>query len=511
MGAVSLYVSKFCGYGLYGLWDNAWRGLRAARRGVNFRPGARDRTPGGTTAAPPWWARPGLGVMFQIEARPGWSWQRNFDRFNASLTGPGGRLRFNGPLPQMADWVAFSKRIGCDYHTFEAKWHDGICYWDTPLTAWKTPVDYCRVFADESRAAGIPHGFYYSVVFDHNPDFDDIQPLRRATSSFLGMRGGKRAAVKKSLGFTQFIRLVFWLMERQVNRAGIHVERPRPFFDAFRLNAFTYDPDRYCRYVLAQLDELCGRYGAHTIWTDWFGADGEALSDEVMDFMQLRYPEVALAFNTSIIRDVRWAHYLSWEAHGLASTWKQVSAYRRLMRPWELITPAAANWDAPQPKVNPVENAQTAALIMAAGGKALFGIAAEMDGSLCPEVTRQLEHFGDWLRRRRALFVDARPLQYAGRTVPGVSADDPAVVMLGAELENDRLLHVFDLRAAGHARHRPLRILFSAPHWGPIEQVILEPSNRQLAVARHANTAQVEIPADGLDAIDTILRMVCRQ
>jgi len=449
--------------------------------------------------------------MFQIEARPGWSWQRNFDRFNASITGPDGALRFTGPLPQMADWVAFSKRIGCDYHTFEAKWHDGICYWNTPLTAWKTPVDYCRQFADESRAVGIPHGFYYSVVFDHNPDFDAIQPVRCATSSFLGMRGGKRAALKKSLGFTQFIRLLFWLMERELKRAGIRVERPRPFFDAFRLNAFTYDPDRYCRYVLAQLDELCGRYGAFTIWTDWFGPDGEALSDEVMDFMQQRYPQVVLTFNTSITRDVRWAHYVSWEAHGLPSTWQQVNAYRRLLRPWELITPAAANWDAPQPKLNPVENAQTAALIMAAGGKALFGIAAQMDGSLRPEVMGQLEDFGDWLRPRRTLFVDATPMQYGGRAVPGVSADDPGIVMLGAELGNDRLLHLLDLRAAGRPRHQPLRVEFSEPHWTSIEQIILEPSNRSLAVARRATTTAVELPADGVDAIDTILRVVCRR
>lgn len=511
MSLTSLYVSKLGGYGLYGVWDNAWRGLRTARRHLNFRPAVRRREPRVESAPHPWWARPGLGVMFQIEARPGWSWQRNFDLFNASLTGPDGSLRFNGPRPQMADWVAFSKRIGCDYHTFEAKWHDGICYWDTPLTGWKTPVDYCRQFADESRVAGIPHGFYYSAVFDHNPEFDDIQPLRRATSSFLGMRGGQRAAVRKSLGFTQFIRLLFWLMRRQLQQAGIRVERPRLFFEDFRLNAFTSDPERYCRYVLAQLDELCGHYGAQLIWTDWFGADGEALSDEIMDFMRQRHPEVVLTFNTSIIRDVRWAHYLSWEAHGLPSAWQQVNAYRRLQRPWELITPAAANWDAPQPKVNPVENAQTAAMIMASGGKVQFGVAAEMDGSLRPEVVRQLEHLGDWLRPRRPLFVNGTPMPYGGRAVPGVTADDPRVVMLGAELAGDRLIHLFDLHAAGRPRDQPLRVEFSAPHWVQIEHVMLEPSQRPLAVARQETTLQVQVPADGIDTIDTIVRVITRR
>nr|MDO8119144.1 alpha-L-fucosidase [Candidatus Sigynarchaeota archaeon] len=125
--------------------------------------------------------------MYQIEARPGWEWNRNYDKFNASMMDKERKLRFNGPFCKIDEWVAFSKRIGIDYHVFESKWHDGICYFDSKYTNWKTPTDYCRQYAEASKKHNIPFMFYYSNVFDHNPQFDDIQPLRTVTSSFIGM------------------------------------------------------------------------------------------------------------------------------------------------------------------------------------------------------------------------------------------------------------------------------------------------------------------------------------
>jgi hypothetical protein len=107
-----------------------------------------------------------------------------------------------------------------------------------------------------------------------------------------------------------------------------------------------------------------------------------------MDFMRERYPQVVLTFNSSILEDLRWSHYVCFETHGIKQTWAQVKQYRNWKRPWELVSPAAANWDAPQPKRNQVENALTAAIIMAAGGKVNFGIASEMDGSFHPEVVK---------------------------------------------------------------------------------------------------------------------------
>jgi len=445
--------------------------------------------------------------MYQIEARPGWRWQRNFDRFNALLLGPDGSLRFSGPSVRTREWVAASRRIGCDYHVFEAKWHDGLCWWDTRHTAWKTPFDACREFADESRRLGIRYGFYYSAVFDHNPDFDEIQPLRRATSSFLGMRGGKGAALRKSLGFSQFIRLVFAGMEREARKTGVRIEHPYPFFDGFALNPFTYDPERYERYVLGQLDELCRSYAAQILWMDWFGAHGEALSEPIMDFMAAKHPQVILSFNASMLSEPRWAHYLSWEAHGLRDTWRQVNRWRTLPRPWELVTPAATNWDLPQPKTNRLENAITAALIMASGGKVNFGIAAEMDGSLNSEVLEGLEALGRWYAPRRHLFVDATPLRYATSRVPGLHLRAEGLVAVATCLAPDRLLHVLDLRPRARASTENVVLELEGPAWQGLTHVVAEPSGHRLALKRRGEKISVEVPQALVDPVDTILRV----
>jgi hypothetical protein len=74
-----------------------------------------------------WWQRPGLGIMYQIEFRPGWRWMRDFKKFNASMRDEEGRFRFNGPYCRIEEWTELSKEIGADYHIFEIKWHDGIC------------------------------------------------------------------------------------------------------------------------------------------------------------------------------------------------------------------------------------------------------------------------------------------------------------------------------------------------------------------------------------------------
>jgi hypothetical protein len=132
-----------------------------------------------------WWKKPGLAVMYQIEFRPGWEWQRDWPEFNKSMSDEKGGFKFNGPYPKTDEWVNLSSEIGLDYHSMEIKWHDGICYFNTQLTAWKTPVDYAGEFATLSRAAGIPFMYYYSTIFDHNPQFDPIQPNRHGTVSFI--------------------------------------------------------------------------------------------------------------------------------------------------------------------------------------------------------------------------------------------------------------------------------------------------------------------------------------
>jgi len=512
LGFKSFYVRRLRGYLLQGLWSNAWPILRASRshrKRRRLEDLQEGEVRGPALASRPWWERPGLGLMYQIEARPGWRWQRNFDRFNASLRASDGALRFSGPWVRPSEWVAASQRVGCDYHLFEAKWHDGICWWDTRHTAWKTPLDACREFCDASRDAGLRHGFYYSAVFDHNPDFDEIQPLRRATSSFLGMKGGKKTALRKSLGFSQFIRLLLGGMEREARKAGVRIDHPYRFFDEFQLNEFRYDPQRYEGYVLDQLEELCSRYGAQLLWIDWFGGQGEALSEPIMDFMAGKHPQVVLAFNASILGEPRFAHYLSWEAHGLRDTWRQVNAWRNLARPWELVTPAATNWDLPQPKNNPLENAVTAALILASGGKVNFGVAVDMDGSLNAEVMDQLEAFGRWYVPRRHLFVDATPMRYSNVRVPGLTFGRRSLVAIAAHFGPDRLIHVIDLDSDAAHRNAPFLLELRGPAWDGVARIVVEPSGTSLTMRRRGDLLSTTLPQELVDPVDTILRL-CR-
>jgi hypothetical protein len=103
------------------------------------------------------------------------------------MSNPDGSIKFNGPFSKIAEWVKLSKEIGIDYHSMEIKWHDGICYFNTKLTNWKTKTDYAAQFAELSRRAKIPFMFYYSSLIDHNPQFDSIQPKPHATESIIAL------------------------------------------------------------------------------------------------------------------------------------------------------------------------------------------------------------------------------------------------------------------------------------------------------------------------------------
>ncbi len=68
-----------------------------------------------------WWQRPGLSIMYQIETRPGWKWDRDYIEFNKSMTDENGNFMFNGPYCKPGEWVRLSSDIGVDYHIFEVK------------------------------------------------------------------------------------------------------------------------------------------------------------------------------------------------------------------------------------------------------------------------------------------------------------------------------------------------------------------------------------------------------
>ncbi|TFG22926.1 MAG: hypothetical protein EU529_09075 [Promethearchaeota archaeon] len=445
-----------------------------------------------------WWEKPGLGIMYQIEARPGWRWNRDYNKFNASMQDENGNLKFNGPFCKMKDWVALSKRVGVDYHVFEAKWHDGICYWDTKYTEWKTPKDYCKDFAEESKKNDIPFLWYYSNIFDHNPQFDEIQPLRSITPSFIALhKDSKEEVVKYCINFGKALLKMF---ENIINEDDIPREE-----NLIVYKEFTYNPEIYEDYLLKQVKELIENYKVDGMWMDWYWDDDDAGTFLVMDLLEKEYPNIVLTYNQSINKKVRYAHYLSGEAHDVKAAWNLGNKYRRMERPWELCGPAAKMWDDPRARPDPFEIFRIAAIIIASGGKYCFGLPSQMNGEMYPEPAKNVELFGEWYKQRTSLFRDAIPMDYKSKSVPGVEISDKDFGVIGAIHEGDNLIHLINLEG----KNGDITLKFSLEHWENIKKIILEPMKTDVDLKKEENKFVLSISKENIDKADTIIR-ICK-
>jgi len=413
-----------------------------------------------------WWQKPGLGVQYQIEQRPGWAWGRNFVRFNRAMSDEQGRLKFDGPFANVAQFVALSRKVGVDYHMFEIKWHDGICYFDTRLTDWKTPVDYAGEFAAQSRAAGIPFLYYYSTIFDHNPQFDAIQPNRRGTVSLIGTVPGKV----------------------------------------------------YTDYLAGQFHEIMEQYHPDGLWFDWYTLDKSAWS--TIKYLRERYPQTVISFNASNLfpGSSHQLTYTSSEAHGLNLTrisfksptefvtslnsngWRLANRNRRRFdQPWEMISPAGQNWQITALRPDLKILVRIGAMVMANGGKSLVGCGTVLSGEVIPDHVRQMEYVGQWYLPRKMLFTQATALRYPGERPPGVwgySTSDFGAVT--AKLGQDTLLHLINFTGATG----PVTLTFKGERWRSADRAVLEPAGQELPVINH----QITLSPDQVDQIDTIIR-----
>jgi hypothetical protein len=452
--------------------------------------------------------------MYQIEFRPGWRWMRDFKKFNASMRDEEGRFRFNGPYCRIEDWIELSREIGADYHILEIKWHDGICWFKTSLTEWRTPVDYAGRFAEGSRRAGIPFMFYYSSVINHNPQFDRINPSSW-TPSYPAMRDGT-----------------------------------------------------YRRYLEGQMKEIVDQYHPDGLWFDWYTMGLHPSENVVAEFLRQYSPETVLTFNFTnpfaeeieehpeslrergfkrivrmaahgtllidrrevesslpiarhlapILRGLMYTllessrppegdvielvHYTTSEAHILREAWKKANRYRRLSRPWELIGPAGRAWDVMVLREDPLDLVRMVAITLANGGKYVMGAASRMDGSIYPNHVRQLKMVGDWYKPRKHLFIKATSMNYEGEHVPGLKGPR-GIKAVGSRLGRDYLIHLFNFGVKG-----PFTLSFDRAFW-PVEKVYIEPE-QELITMRSDNRVLVSIPVKDIDAVDTILRVQVR-
>lgn len=84
--------------------------------------------------------------------------------------------QFNPQKFDAKQWVSIAKSAGVKYLVITSKHHDGFSMWDSKLTDYDimdaTPFkrDILKELADACKKAGIPFGFYHSLLDWHQPD-----------------------------------------------------------------------------------------------------------------------------------------------------------------------------------------------------------------------------------------------------------------------------------------------------------------------------------------------------
>lgn len=418
------------------------------------------------TADTSWWEKPGIGVMYMIEHRPGWEWERDFAEFNRSITDPStGGIQFDGPRCDVDQFMKLSHTAQADYHTFQSKWHDGICYFGTETTRWTSDQDYVDQFAKLSRENSIPFLLYYSSAVDHNPQFDDMQPDRHATLSLLGG-----------------------------------------------------EDNEYTRYIVRHHEELVSHYCPDGMWFDWFWPDRS--TEVTLEWFRTHAPETLTTFNISNFYPSRAnkLKYTTGEIHALdgpifgqvdtvrlpTNCWFWARWYRNVLeRPWELLVPAGSGWQTPPTRDELDELLRIAAVTLACGGKLHVGATVMMEGQVHPEQVTQLTRLGEWYGPRKDLFARSSAVRRWGW--PGARAwtEQGDIRSLAGLHDGALLVHLINMIG----RSGTLDVRVELPKSKEITSVSLEPGGEKISFQQRGRSLRLTVPADLVDSVDTILRI----
>lgn len=413
-----------------------------------------------------WNEKPGLSVMYQIETRPGWEWDRDFVEFNKSMSDDRGNIKFNGPYCNIQDCVTLSREIGLDYHLFEIKWHDGIAWWHTKTTKWVADKNYGKEFADLSRAAGIPFMYYYSTIFDHNPQFDSIQPNKRRLPSLIG------------------------------------------------------NTKEYRDYLIKQFDEIMEQCKPDGMWFDWWWADGS--TKLTWKYFREKYPETVVTFNMANLMPGSYKKIgiTSGEAHRYDGKWFVIrpeatggfpvftssrlwaNAFRWVFRhQWEVCTPAGKWWQDPTLREDPLELMRQTTMILACGGKLCIGATSQMDGHIYPDQLKQLRLLGEWYKPRKEYFINAAPLHYFWFRPLNVKINSRNFNTVVSEYGSGLLLHL--INRTGYKEGVSLKLCGHL--WQDVKEAFLMPQNEKVSLRRESSSLHIDIKPEQIDDVDTIV------
>ena len=113
-----------------------------------------------TSTEEPWYGSPRLAAMtgFIYEPKSAYTmdqWRKGLaDRFDADR------------------WAQDFAEAGCSYVIFYSKWIDGLCFWDTKTTGFKTQRDFVKELSDACHRHGVRIIYYWNHLSDGNPEFD---------------------------------------------------------------------------------------------------------------------------------------------------------------------------------------------------------------------------------------------------------------------------------------------------------------------------------------------------
>ena len=251
-------------------------------------------------------------------------------------------------------WVATAKAAGMKYVVLTTKHHDGFCLWpsdETEFDIMSTPFprDVVMELAEACRKQGLEFGAYYSVPDWHHPDYPKGSP------------------------------------------AGT-TDKPDPH------------PDRYARYLQAQVTELVENYGPlFTLWFDMPREFGPEHGEPTVALLRRLQPDI-------VINNRAYTRARGGPPVGDYDTPEQrIGGFDR-ERPWETCMTICRQWSfKPDDQMKSLsECVRTLLRTIGGDGNLLFNVGPMPDGRIEPRQVERLREMGAWIARHQEAIYDTR-------------------------------------------------------------------------------------------------------
>ncbi|MFH0946240.1 MAG: alpha-L-fucosidase [Planctomycetota bacterium] len=262
--------------------------------------------------------------------------------------------RFNPVEFDPDAWAATAKAAGMKYVVLTTKHHDGFCLWpsdETEFDIMSTPFrrDVVGELAAACRKQGLEFGTYYSVPDWHHPDYP---------------KGSPAGSTDK--------------------------EDPHP--------------DRYARYLQAQVTELVERYGPlFTLWFDMPREFGPEYGVPVVELLRRLQPDI-------VINNRAFTRAGGGPPVGDYDTPEQrIGGFER-ERPWETCMTLCNQWSfKPDDRMKSLtECVRTLLQTIGGDGNLLFNVGPMPDGRIEPRQVERLLEMGAWIKQHEEAIYDTR-------------------------------------------------------------------------------------------------------